>query len=100
MLPSVLWAGFAELLDFQAPPCSAHHQHVLPLQRGRKNPGVAQGKGENYISKSDSKRESKHPGNLSPVQEVAMMLPTLWLCLNVVTAVTPMSHQLQGAEFH
>lgn len=29
------------------------------------------------ISKSDSKRESEHPGNLSPVQEVVMMLSAL-----------------------
>lgn len=57
---------------------------------------VAQGKGENHISRCDSKRESEHPGNLSPVQEVVMMLPALWLCLNVVTSVTPMSHHLQG----
>lgn len=35
-------------------------------------------------------------GNLSPVQEVVVMPPALWLCLSVVTAVTPMSHQLPG----
>lgn len=60
---------------------------------------VAQGKGEDRVSKSDSKRESEHPGNLCPVWGVVMMLPPLWLCLTVVTAVTPVSHQLQGAEF-
>lgn len=60
---------------------------------------VAQGKAENRVSKSESKRRSEHPRNLSPVWEVVMMPPALWSCLTVFTAVTPMSHQLQGAEF-
>lgn len=85
--------------------CLFKHQHArcvtsmsLHCNVEAKIQVVAQRKGKNHISKSDSKRESEHPGKLSPVHP-SMMLPASWLCLCVVTAVTRMSHQLQDAEF-